>query len=152
MFSRSIHTVTKGKNFFFYNLEFHCVNVPWLFYPLIYLLMDTGCFHVLEIINNAAMDIGVLMFSWTSVLSSFGYMSRSGISGSKGRIIFNFFRYLCTSFHSICSSLHSHQHAKVFPLLHILASTCFLIYWWQPFWKVWDGISLWFLICHFSNN
>ena len=37
MLSRSIHTVAKGKILFFpMAMIFHCVNVPLLFYPLIY--------------------------------------------------------------------------------------------------------------------
>ena len=35
--------------------------------------------------------------------------------------------------------------AKGFPFLHKLTSTCFLIYWWWPFWQVSDSISLQFL-------
>ena len=50
-----------------------------------------GCFHILVIVNNAAVNIGVLMFFQISVLGSFRYIPRSGIAGSKGRSIFNFF-------------------------------------------------------------
>ena len=42
-----------------------------------------GCFRILAIINNAAMNIGVLMFFQISVLGSFRYSPRCGITGSK---------------------------------------------------------------------
>ena len=37
MFFRSVHAVAKGKSFLLFNfwVVFHCVDIPWLFYPLI---------------------------------------------------------------------------------------------------------------------
>ena len=40
------------------------------------------CFHVLAIVNSAAMDIGVHVSFWIVVLS--GYIPRRGIPGSHG--------------------------------------------------------------------
>ena len=73
-----------------------------------------GCFHILAIINNAAINIEVLMFIWISVWGSFRYIPRSVTAGSKGRPIFNFFMYIHTAFHMGCTSLHSHQQCKRF--------------------------------------
>ena len=77
---------------------------------------DLGCFHILVIVNNTAMNIGVLMFFQISVLHSLGYIPRSGIAGSKGRYIFNFLRYLYSAFCSGCTNLHSHHKCRSGPL------------------------------------
>ena len=42
-----------------------------------------GCFPNLAIVNNTEVNIGVLVFFQISVLGSFGYIPRSGITGSK---------------------------------------------------------------------
>ena len=47
-----------------------------------------GCFHVLAIVNNAAVNNGIHVSF--SVLVSSGYMPRSGIAGSFGGFIPSF--------------------------------------------------------------
>ena len=48
-----------------------------------------GCFHVLALVNSAAVNNGIHVS--LSILVSSGYMPRSGIAGSYGGFISSFF-------------------------------------------------------------
>ena len=82
-----------------------------------------GCFHVLAIVNSAAMNNGIHVSF--KILVSIGYMPKSTVAGAYGCFIPSLFRNLHTVFYGGCISLHSHQQCKsvpfsTHPLQHLL--------------------------------
>ena len=74
-----------------------------------------GYFHVLAVINSAAVNTGVhLSFR---IMVCFWYMSRCGFSESYDGSIFSFLRNFRTVFHGSCFSLHSAKSVEGFPFL-----------------------------------
>ena len=72
-----------------------------------------GCFHVLTVVNSAAVNTGVHVS--LSVIIFLGYVPSSGIVGSYNSSISSFLRNLHTILYRGCINLHSHQQCQSLP-------------------------------------
>ena len=66
-------------------------------------------FHVLGIVNSAAINTGVQVSLQSRVFTVSAYILRSGVTGSCGSSTFSFLRNIHTTLNSNSTNLHSHQ-------------------------------------------
>ena len=84
MSSSFVQVAAYYKTFFSYKAEQHSiVCIYHIFFNHSSIVRQLGCFHVLTIMNSAAVNVRVLV--------SPGLIPRTGIAGSYGNSIFNFF-------------------------------------------------------------
>ena len=119
--SNSIHLTTNNPvSFPFMAESYSIVYMCHIFFIHSSVDGHLGCFHVLAIVNSAAMNIGVHVFFQTMFFS--GYMPKSGIAGSYGSSIFSsqgtsiMFSIVATPIYIPTNS------AREFPSLHTLSS------------------------------
>ena len=127
---------------------FRLNNIPFVcIYNVLFICSSVdgylGCFHLLAIVNKAAINIVVQLSVRVLAFNFFGYIPRSGIPISYGNSMFNFLRNRHSVFHSSCTNSNAQGwNFSTFLLTLVIFCFCFVFYnnhnW------VSSGISLWF--------
>ena len=145
MSSRSIYVFTSGRISFFFMAEYYLSLCPYVHMyvcihmhtHLIYFIYSSvdwhlGCFQVLAIVNNAAMNTERQISLWHSYFIFFGHIPEVGLLGHLKLLFLIFFKNFHAVFRRVDANLHSPQpRAQGFSFLHNLTSICYYL---LPFW------------------
>lgn len=105
-------------------------------YHIVFLISSVsgplGCFHLLAIVNDAVVNMGIQMSLPVSAFLYFCCITRSGIARSHRYPIFNFSRKCRNVFRNVGTILHFYQQCTRFPIFthpcqHVLFSGFLLV-------------------------
>ena len=115
-------------------IHIHCVYIYIYHIFFIHSSVDghLGCFHVLAIVNSAAVNIGVHVSFRIIVFS--GYIPRSGISGPYGSSIFVFWGTTIL-FSTVAAPIYIPPTVLPSCWLSLSSFDCSMLHGWDPGWR-----------------
>ena len=102
--------------YIYYNLFIHSL-IDW------YL----DCFHILAVVNVAAMNTHVHVFVWALIFNSFGYIPRNENGGNSMLIFWGITKLFSTGAEPFYIPI---SHVRGLQFLYFLISICYILYFW----------------------